>query len=215
MNPLSLQAPSKIICVGRNYAEHARELGNEIPESPVLFLKPPSSVTSLEQGITWNKALGECHHECELSIRIGQRLKQATPQQAQAAIAGVTLGLDLTLRDLQNQLKNKGQPWERAKAFDGACVLGQWLAPDMLGDLGKTTFVLSVNDEVRQQGNTADMLFGVLELLVDISQVFTLEAGDVVMTGTPAGVAALASGDQLAMTLHTVLGSVTWQTFVV
>lgn len=227
MNPLSAQLmnqsnpqsgtqlPSKVICVGRNYAEHARELGNEVPESPVLFLKPPSSMIGLEQGIHWNKELGECHHECELSIRIGQRLKNATFEQAQFAINGITLGLDLTLRDLQTQLKSKGQPWERAKAFDGACVLGQWLAPDMLGDLNKATFELSVNDEVRQQGNTADMLFGIVDLLVDISQVFTLEPGDVVMTGTPAGVAALASGDQLKMTLHTVLGGVTWQTFVI
>lgn len=221
MNPLSIpsiaqsnsQLPSKIVCVGRNYAEHARELGNDVPETPVLFLKPPSSVIGLEQGIVWNRDLGECHHECELSIRIGQRLKNATAEQAHAAISGLTLGLDLTLRDLQTRLKNKGQPWERAKAFDGACVLGQWLAPDMC-DLGKATFTLTVNDEPRQQGNTADMLFGVVDLLVDISQVFTLEAGDVVMTGTPAGVAALQPGDQLKMTLHTVLGGVTWQTFV-
>lgn len=209
-----LPSPSKIICVGRNYAEHARELGNEIPESPVLFLKPPSSLVTLEQGIRWNTALGECHYECELSIRIGQRLKNATSEQAKAAIAGVTLGLDLTLRDLQSQLKAKGQPWERAKAFDGACVLGQWLAPDMLSDYSNASFELQVNQELRQQGNTADMIFGVVELLVDISQVFSLEPGDVVMTGTPAGVGALESGDQLKMTLNTVLGGVSWQTAV-
>jgi 2-keto-4-pentenoate hydratase/2-oxohepta-3-ene-1,7-dioic acid hydratase in catechol pathway len=214
MSLSSLPSPSKIICVGRNYAEHARELGNEIPESPVLFLKPPSSLVTLEQGICWNTALGECHYECELSIRIGQRLKNATSKQAKAAIAGVTLGLDLTLRDLQNQLKAKGQPWERAKAFDGACVLGQWLAPDMLSDYSNASFELQVNQELRQQGNTADMLFGVVELLVDISQVFSLEPGDVVMTGTPAGVGALQSGDQLKMTLNTVLGGVSWQTAV-
>lgn len=214
MSLSSLPSPSKIICVGRNYAEHARELGNEIPESPVLFLKPPSSLVTLEQGIRWNTALGECHYECELSIRIGQRLKNATSEQAKAAIAGVTLGLDLTLRDLQNQLKAKGQPWERAKAFDGACVLGQWLAPDMLSDYSNASFELQVNQELRQQGNTADMLFGVVELLVDISQVFSLEPGDVVMTGTPAGVGALESGDQLKMTLNTVLGGVSWQTAV-
>lgn len=214
MSLSSLPSPSKIICVGRNYAEHARELGNEIPESPVLFLKPPSSLVTLEQGIRWNTALGECHYECELSIRIGQRLKNATSEQAKAAIAGVTLGLDLTLRDLQNQLKAKGQPWERAKAFDGACVLGQWLAPDMLSDYSNASFELQVNQELRQQGNTADMLFGVVELLVDISQVFSLEPGDVVMTGTPAGVGALQSGDQLKMTLNTVLGGVNWQTAV-
>ncbi|XID74658.1 fumarylacetoacetate hydrolase family protein [Alkanindiges sp. WGS2144] len=208
------QQPSKIICVGRNYAEHARELGNEVPEAPVLFIKPPSSLRSLQAGIDWNKALGECHFECELSIQIGQRLQHATPEQAKAAISGVTLGLDLTLRDLQNKLKNKGQPWERAKAFDGACVLGEWLSPQELGDLTNTRFELSVNEAVRQQGNTADMLFGVVDLLVEISQVFTLEVGDVVMTGTPAGVAALQSGDTLNMTLHTVQGEVSWQTFV-
>ncbi len=214
MSQFGLPQPSKIVCVGRNYAEHARELGNEVPASPVLFLKPPSSLIALEQGIEWNKDLGECHFECELSIQIGHTLKNATQEQAKAAIAGVTLGLDLTLRDLQNQLKDKGQPWERAKAFDGACVLGQWLAPDMLDDLSNSTFHLSVNGAVRQQGNTADMLFGVVDLLVDISKVFTLQSGDVIMTGTPAGVAALASGDQLTMTLDTVMGEVSWQTSV-
>ena len=214
MNQSILPQPSKIVCVGRNYADHARELGNEVPQSPVLFLKPPSSLIGLHQGIDWNKKLGECHFECELSIQIGQPLNNATPAMAKAAIAGVTLGLDLTLRDLQNQLKDKGQPWERAKAFDGACVLGQWLAPEMLDDLNNSTFHLSVNGAVRQQGNTADMLFGVVDLLVDISKVFTLQPGDVVMTGTPAGVAALASGDQLSMTLDTVMGEVSWQTSV-
>lgn len=214
MSQLGLPQPSKIVCVGRNYAEHARELGNDVPESPVLFIKPPSSLASLAQGISWNHKLGECHFECELSILIGQPLKNANKDQVKAAIAGVTLGLDLTLRDLQNQLKNKGQPWERAKAFDGACVLGQWLAPDMLDDLSNSTFHLSVNDDVRQQGNTADMLFGVVDLLVDISKVFTLQSGDVIMTGTPAGVAALRSGDELKMTLDTVMGAVSWQTFV-
>ena len=206
--------PSKIVCVGRNYAAHARELGNEVPESPVLFIKPPSSISPLNAGIRWNQALGECHHECELCIRIGSPLKNATPEQAVAAVNGVTLGLDLTLRDLQNTLKNKGQPWERAKAFDGACVLGEWLAPDMLADFSSTTFRLTVNGELRQSGDTAAMLFDVLQLLVDISQSFSLEVGDVVMTGTPAGVGPLCSGDQLVMTLDTVLGAVSWNTQV-
>jgi 2-keto-4-pentenoate hydratase/2-oxohepta-3-ene-1,7-dioic acid hydratase in catechol pathway len=209
------QLPSKIVCVGRNYAEHAKELGNEVPDSPVLFIKPPSSVVSLAQGIAWNQALGECHYECELSIRIGRRLKHATPEQAKAAIAGVTLGLDLTLRDLQHTLKSKGQPWERAKAFDGACLLGEWLAPESVDDLKNATFTLKVNEQIRQRGDTADMLFNVVELLVDISNSFTLEEGDVVMTGTPAGVGALHSGDQLSMTLDTILGEVSWKTHVV
>lgn len=214
MSQSVLPHPSKIVCVGRNYAEHARELGNELPESPVLFIKPPSSLIGLSQGISWNKELGECHFECELAIQIGQPLKNASKDQAKAAIAGVTLGLDLTLRDLQNQLKNKGQPWERAKAFDGACVLGQWLAPDMLDDLSNSRFHLRVNGAVRQQGNSTDMLFGVVDLLVDISKVFSLQPGDVVMTGTPAGVAALTSGDQLTLTLDTIMGEVSWHTHV-
>ncbi len=206
--------PSKIVCVGRNYAEHAKELGNEVPESPVLFIKPPSSLVTLDEGIYWNKALGECHHECELSIRIGNTLKNASPAEAKAAIDGVTLGLDLTLRDVQNKLKNKGQPWERAKAYDGACLLGEWLSPDMLTDLNHTTFSLSVNGQLKQSGNTADMLFDVIALLVDISHSFTLEVGDVVMTGTPAGVGPLSSGDQLVMALDSVLGEVRWETRV-
>lgn len=206
--------PSKIVCVGRNYAEHARELGNEVPESPVLFIKPPSSLTTLDGGIDWNRALGECHHECELSIRIGTHLKNATQEQAVAAIDGVTLGLDLTLRDVQNTLKSKGQPWERAKAFDGACVLGEWLAPDMLADFANATFRLSINGAPRQSGDTADMLFNVVQLLVDISHSFSLEPGDVVMTGTPAGVGPLHSGDQVVMTLDTILGAVSWGTHV-
>lgn len=206
--------PSKIVCVGRNYAEHAKELGNEVPESPVLFIKPPSSLVTLDEGIYWNKALGECHHECELSIRIGNTLKNASPAEAKAAIDGVTLGLDLTLRDVQNKLKNKGQPWERAKAYDGACLLGEWLSPNMLTDLNHATFSLSVNGQLKQSGNTADMLFDVIALLVDISHSFTLEVGDVVMTGTPAGVGPLSSGDQLVMALDSVLGEVRWETRV-
>ena len=206
--------PGKIVCVGRNYAEHAKELGNEVPENPVLFIKPASSLATLDEGIYWNKALGECHHECELSIRIGKTLKNASPAEAKAAIDGVTLGLDLTLRDVQNKLKNKGQPWERAKAYDGACLLGEWLSPDMVADLNHATFKLSVNGQLKQSGNTADMLFDVIALLVDISQSFTLEVGDVVMTGTPAGVGPLVAGDQLAMTLDTVLGEVHWNTVV-
>lgn len=206
--------PSKIVCVGRNYAEHAKELGNDVPESPVLFIKPPSSLVDLNTGIDWNRNLGECHYECELSIQIGQRLKNVTVAQAKAGISGLTLGLDLTLRDLQNPLKNKGQPWERAKAFDGACVLAEWVSPAQFSDLTQVKFELLVNGQTRQHGNTAHMLFDVIALLVDISQSFTLEVGDVVMTGTPAGVAALQSGDKLDMVLHADTQDYRWITQV-
>lgn len=207
--------PSKIICVGRSYAEHAKELGNAIPDRPVLFIKPPSSLIGLEQGIAWNPAWGNCHHECELSLRIDQRLTGETdPEQALQAVGAVTLGLDLTLRDLQDQLKAKGQPWERAKAFDGACVLADWVDVSEVKAWDQVTFNLQVNDEVRQQGDTGLLIFNIGYLLAEISQVFTLEVGDVVMTGTPAGVAALAQGDQLTMTLNGQTQDFIWHTFV-
>ena len=207
-------AASKIICVGRNYAEHAKELGNAIPDRPVLFMKPPSSLRSLAQGIVWNRALGECHFECEICLQIAQPLSQVTdPVAALQAVGAVTLGLDLTLRDLQNELKVKGQPWERAKAFDGACVLGDWVAVEHIGDMNALELSLSVNGVQRQHGVSSDMLFDIATLLVDINQSFSLQAGDVIMTGTPAGVGALHQQDRLSMTLTTQNGEHVWQTF--
>ena len=207
-------AASKIICVGRNYAEHAKELGNAIPDRPVLFMKPPSSLRSLAQGIVWNRALGECHFECEICLQIAQPLSQVTdPVAALQAVGAVTLGLDLTLRDLQNELKAKGQPWERAKAFDGACVLGDWVAVEHIGDMNALELSLSVNGVQRQHGLSSDMLFDIATLLVDINQSFSLQAGDVIMTGTPAGVGALHQQDRLSMTLTTQNGEHVWQTF--
>ncbi|MBP6353636.1 MAG: fumarylacetoacetate hydrolase family protein [Acinetobacter sp.] len=207
-------AASKIICVGRNYAEHAKELGNAIPDRPVLFMKPPSSLRSLAQGIVWNRALGECHFECEICLQIAQPLSQVTdPVAALQAVGAVTLGLDLTLRDLQNELKAKGQPWERAKAFDGACVLGDWVAVEHIGDMNALELSLSVNGVQRQHGVSSDMLFDIATLLVDINQSFSLQAGDVIMTGTPAGVGALHQQDRLSMTLTTQNGEHVWQTF--
>ncbi len=209
----NLDTPSKIVCVGRNYADHAKELGNAIPDTPILFIKPPSSLRALADGIVMPQGLGESHFETELCVRIGTPLKNATREQAVLAIDGVTLGLDLTLRDLQNTLKANGHPWERAKAFDGACLLGEWLSPAMV-DLAQAEFELSINGIQRQYGNTAQMIFGVVGLVAHISQSFSLCVGDVVMTGTPAGVAALQVGDQLRMRLHTQLGAVDWQTEV-
>ena len=207
-------AASKIICVGRNYAEHAKELGNAIPDRPVLFMKPPSSLRSLAQGIVWNRALGECRFECEICLQIAQPLSQVTdPVAALQAVGAVTLGLDLTLRDLQNELKAKGQPWERAKAFDGACVLGDWVAVEHIGDMNALELSLSVNGVQRQHGVSSDMLFDIATLLVDINQSFSLQAGDVIMTGTPAGVGALHQQDRLSMTLTTQNGEHVWQTF--
>lgn len=208
--------PSKIVCVGRSYADHAKELGNAIPDRPVLFIKPPSALGDLDAGIEWNRDLGSCHYECELSLRIDRTLKNETdPAKALEAVGAVTLGLDLTLRDLQDGLKKKGQPWERAKAYDGACLLSDWVSvEDVVNEWKDVHYTLHVNDELRQKGDTALLIFDVGTLLADISQVFTLEEGDVVMTGTPAGVAALQSGEQLKMTLKGKNQEYIWTTFV-
>ncbi|OTG63612.1 fumarylacetoacetate hydrolase [Acinetobacter sp. ANC 3903] len=207
--------PSKIVCVGRSYADHAKELGNAIPDRPVLFIKPPSALAALQEGISWNPVWGNCHYECELSLRIDRTLKAETdPAKALEAVGAVTLGLDLTLRDLQDDLKKKGQPWERAKAYDGSCLLGDWVELSEVKDWKDVHYTLYVNDELRQKGDTSLLIFDIATLLADISQVFTLEEGDVVMTGTPAGVAALKAGDQLKMTLQGQSQDFVWKTFV-
>lgn len=207
--------PSKIICIGRSYAAHAKELGNAISDRPVLFIKPPSSLIGLEQGIEWNTKHGSCHFECELTLRIDQPLKNETdPQKALAAIGAVTIGLDLTLRDLQDDLKSKGHPWERCKAFDGACVLADWVDVSEIEDWKHVTYTFHINDQLRQEGDTAYLLLSIGEYLCDISQAFSIEAGDVVMTGTPAGVGPLHHGDQLKMTLHGKTQQFVWNTFV-
>lgn len=190
----------KIVCVGRNYAAHARELGHAVPEQPILFLKPATAVVPFSPGFSVPTGLGTCHHEAELCLRLGQRLSGAvTPEQAFAAVDAVTLGLDLTLRDLQQTLKTQGHPWERAKAFDGAAPLAPWLSVAECPDWMQATFFFSVNGAVRQRGRVADMLHDPLALLQDIARVFTLLPGDVVMTGTPEGVAALAPHDALVL----------------
>lgn len=202
----------KVVCVGRNYAAHARELGNEVPTSPMLFMKPASSVVSMRDGIVRPnpEQFGETHYEAELCIQLSADLSAATIEQAKQAIGGVTLGLDLTLRELQSKLKEKGHPWERAKCFDGACVLGDWLDPQAFADFKNVHYQLTINDELKQDGDSALMLFPVYELLVNISHAFSLQAGDVIMTGTPSGVGVLQAGDALTLKL----GAHQWQTQV-
>lgn len=202
----------KVVCVGRNYAAHAQELGNEIPKSPILFMKPASSVASMRNDIIRPDPAryGDTHYEAELCIQLAADLSNATVAQAQQAIGSVTIGLDLTLRDLQTELKQKGHPWERAKCFDGACVLADWVDPQAFGDFSNVHYQLYINDELKQDGDSALMLFPVYELLAEISHAFSLQAGDVIMTGTPSGVGILHAGDELKL----VLGAHEWQTRV-
>jgi 2-keto-4-pentenoate hydratase/2-oxohepta-3-ene-1,7-dioic acid hydratase in catechol pathway len=192
----------KVVCVGRNYAAHARELGNAVPETPILFLKPATAMVPLQPGFGIPAGRGECHHETEISVLIGKRLKNAGRVEIEAAIAGFGIGLDLTLRDVQNELKKKGLPWEVAKAFDGAAPLGPFFRPEVFGNVDASEFTLTVNGAERQHGFTRDMITPVYALIEYITTIFTLEPGDVILTGTPEGVAALHTGDRLVLALR-------------
>ncbi len=191
----------KVVCVGRNYADHAAELNNPIPTEPMLFIKPATSVVDMDQPFEVPTGLGSVHFETEMSILIGSTLSKADEAEAEQAIAGIGLGLDLTLRDLQSKLKEKGHPWEKAKAFDGSCPLSAFVKPVLVADLQDVEIKLTVNGEVRQHGNSSHMLNQVLPLISYISQFFTLTPGDVVLTGTPAGVGPVLPGDELTVEL--------------
>lgn len=206
----------KVVCVGRNYAAHAEELGNEIPTRPILFIKPASSVIGTDSLIASQiidaprDTAYDVHYEAELCVRIGAPLKAASIEEIKAmpkAIDAVTLGLDLTLRDLQSELKAKGHPWERAKCFDGSCVLAQWVEPEAYADFSAVNYQLYINEQLTQDGHTELMLFPLYELLSEISYAFSLQPGDVIMTGTPSGVGVLKAGDKLTLKL----GEHQWQ----
>ena len=196
------QAVGKLVCVGRNYAEHAKELNNPVPSSPILFIKPADAAVSAEPSFAIPADRGAVHHELEIAVLIGQRLKNADEAEVKTGIAGIGLGLDLTLRDVQDGLKSKGHPWEIAKAFDGACPLTSFVTADRVSDWKSISLTLLRNGQVQQHGNSADMLFPVLPLIAHISRIFTLNPGDVVMTGTPAGVGPLLAGDELELRLQ-------------
>ncbi|MFO7786481.1 MAG: fumarylacetoacetate hydrolase family protein [Halospina sp.] len=193
---------SKVVCVGRNYAEHAAELDNPVPIQPLLFIKPPSAVTELEAGIRLPAVDEPVHYEAELALLIGARLSHASEQEVESAISGLGLALDLTLRETQSQLKKNGHPWEIAKAFDGACPLSAFVPREQFPATHRFHFSLHINGEARQNGDTADMLKPIPALVSYMSKHFTLEPGDVVLTGTPAGVGKLAPGDALSLTLE-------------
>lgn len=191
----------KVVCVGRNYAEHARELNNPVPSEPILFIKPATAIVEMQQPVGIPTDQGSCHVETELALLIGKEIRKERSAEALEAVIGVGLGFDLTLRDLQSRLKDKGHPWEKAKAFDGSCALSAFVSPEGIAwdDIDLT---LTRNGELQQQGNSRDMLTNVGDLLSYISRFFTLQPGDVVLTGTPAGVGPLSPGDELTATLN-------------
>ena len=195
-------ALGKIVCVGRNYAEHAKELNNPVPSAPLLFIKPATAAVPLKNPITIAPSRGEVHFETELALLIGETLTEATPAEAEQAVAGIGLALDLTLREVQGRLKEKGHPWEVAKAFDGACPLSTFLRLNGPLDWSSLTFSLDIDGERRQTGEIADLLFPIPELLAEMSRHFTLSPGDVVLTGTPAGVGELPRDAKLSFDLN-------------
>ena len=188
----------KIICIGRNYTDHIKELDNERPSDPVVFIKPDSAVLPKEQDFYIPDFSNDVHYEVEVLVKIKKVGKHIDLEFAHAYYDEVGLGIDFTARDLQAQLKEKGLPWEKAKGFDGAAVIGEWRPKTAYKNLNNMNFTLIRNDKVVQNGNTNLMLWKIDELIVHISQFFTLKKGDVIFTGTPSGVGKIQANDYLS-----------------
>lgn len=187
----------KIICVGRNYAAHIAELENERPEHPVLFIKPDTSLLQKKQPFFIPHFTDDIHYEVELVVRIDRIGKHIEPQFAPKYYSHLGLGIDFTARNVQQELKAKGLPWEKAKAFDGSALVGDWVPKTALPNLDSIAFSLEKNGEIVQRGNSAQMLWKIDDLISYCSTFFTLKIGDILFTGTPAGVGSVAEGDLL------------------
>lgn len=188
----------KILCLGRNYVEHIRELGNETPEAPLIFIKPSSSVIGEGEAVVIPPYSRDCHHEAELALLIGKKGKDIPEDRAMEHIAGYGVAIDLTLRDVQSELKKKGLPWEIAKGFDTACPLSGFVEASRVADPHDLRIRMTVNGETRQNGHTSMMIHRIPAILRHMSACFTLEPGDVILTGTPAGVSRIVPGDRLS-----------------
>jgi len=191
----------KVVCVGRNYAAHAKELGNEVPTAPILFIKPATSVVELESPLTIPQDQGSVHHEAEIALLISKDAKDIDADSAWDYVSHAGVALDLTLRDVQSRLKEKSHPWEIAKGFDGACPLSKWTPVSELSNKDKIAIRLEKNGELKQSGDSTHMITSIPALIAYMSNIFALKAGDVILTGTPAGVGPLVSGDELKATM--------------
>ncbi len=187
----------KLICIGRNYTKHIEELENEKPEHPVVFMKPDSSILLKQHPFVIPEFSNDVHYEVEILVKIKKLGKYIDKKFAHTYYDEIGLGIDFTARDLQSDLKEKGLPWEKAKAFDGASVVGKWLPKSKFSTVDAIEFRLEKNGVVVQDGNTAHMLWKIDELISYVSQFFTLKIGDVIFTGTPAGVGPVAINDKL------------------
>lgn len=188
--------PNKVVAIGRNYAEHARELGNEVPDAPVVFFKPSTAVCGPGDPVRYPSFSSELHHEAELAVVIARMCKDVPRERAREVILGYTCGNDLTARDVQRTEKQ----WARSKGFDTSCPLGPWVETDLdPADLG---VMCTVNGEQRQLGRTTELIRPIEDLIVHITEAMTLLPGDVILTGTPAGVGPLSVGDEVAVTIE-------------
>lgn len=188
----------KIICIGRNYVEHAKELNNNQPTEPVVFLKPDTALLRNNDPFFLPDFTSDVHHEVELVVKINRLGKNIQPKFAHKYYDEIGLGIDFTARDLQNELKSAGLPWEKAKAFDGSAVISkQFIHKSKLPELNNVNFNLKVNDQLAQTGNSKDMIFNIENLICYVSKFFTLKIGDLIYTGTPAGVGSVKINDRL------------------
>lgn len=192
----------KIICIGRNYAEHAKELNNPLPKVPVFFMKPDTALIKNNGDFYLPDHSSDVHHEVELVLRISKAGKHIQPEYARKYWDAITVGIDFTARDVQQSLKEKGLPWELAKAFDGSAPVGEFVSKSDLGDLNTLSFSLKVNDELRQNGTASDMIFNFDQIIAYVSQFITLKTGDLIFTGTPSGVNAVKASDVLSAFLN-------------
>jgi 2-keto-4-pentenoate hydratase/2-oxohepta-3-ene-1,7-dioic acid hydratase in catechol pathway len=187
----------KLICIGRNYTDHIKELENEKPTDPVVFLKPDTSILLKKQPFFIPDFSDDVHHEVEVLVKINKVGKHIATKFAHKYYDDIGLGIDFTARDVQAQLKAKGLPWEKAKAFDGAAVIGEWLPKKDFNDINNLGFSLKKNEEIVQKGNTSLMLWKIDEIIEYVSKYFTLKIGDIIFTGTPAGVGKVIANDRL------------------
>lgn len=187
----------KIICIGRNYTNHIAELQNERPSEPVIFMKPDSAVVLKQHPFVLPEFSNAVHHEIELVVKINKVGKYIEPKFAHKYYDEISVGIDFTARDVQDQLKAKGLPWEKAKAFDGSAVIGEFVSKEQFTSLDDVNFELLKNGQVAQKGNSSLMLWKIDELIAYVSQFFTLKIGDIIFTGTPEGVAAVHPNDIL------------------
>jgi 2-keto-4-pentenoate hydratase/2-oxohepta-3-ene-1,7-dioic acid hydratase in catechol pathway len=187
----------KIFCVGRNYVAHAKELGNEVPTEPVIFMKPKSALLQPNAPFYYPEFTNELHYECEIVLRIGKNGKYIQEKQAGKYYNAITVGIDFTARDIQDELKKKGLPWEKAKAWDNSAVVGTWIDINPQIQKNNINFCLYKNKELVQNGNTNLMLFNFDQIVSNISNYFSLNIGDLIFTGTPAGVGECVVGDIL------------------